>query len=47
MGAKQKHCSKNSIVELLLGGVGGAELKKPKQSSPKQALSDSSGHSYV
>ena len=32
-------CSRNSTVELLCGGVGGAELKKVEQSSPKQALS--------
>ena len=31
-------CSRNSTVELLCGGVGGAELKKVEQSSPKQAL---------
>ena len=30
-------CSRNSIVELLCDGVGGAELKKTEQSSPKQA----------
>jgi hypothetical protein len=31
-------CSTNSIVELLYDGVGGAELKKLEQSSPKHAL---------
>ena len=31
-------CSRNSIVELLYGGVNGAELKKLEQSSPKQTL---------
>ena len=31
-------CSRNSTVELLCGGVGGAELEKVEQSSPKQAL---------
>jgi len=31
-------CSRNSTMELLCGGVGGAELKKVEQSSPKQAL---------
>jgi hypothetical protein len=33
--AKQDVSSKNSIVELLHGGVGGAELEKLEQSCPK------------
>jgi len=40
-------CSRNSTVELLCGGVGGAELKKVEQSSPKQDLSFILAHSYV
>ena len=35
-------CSRNSTVELLCGEVGGAELGKVEQSSPKQALKPSS-----
>jgi hypothetical protein len=31
-------CSTNSTVELLHGGVRGAELEKREQSSPKHAL---------
>ena len=36
-------CSRNSTVELLCGGVDGAELKKVEQSSPKQALNMMTG----
>jgi hypothetical protein len=31
-------CSRNSTTELLCGRVGGAELEKVEQSSPKHAL---------
>jgi len=32
-------CSRNSTIELLCGGVGGVELEKVEQNSPKQAHS--------
>jgi hypothetical protein len=38
-------CSTNSTVELLHGGVRGAELKKREQSSPKHALRATSSDS--
>lgn len=41
--AKQHFHSRNSTIELLHDGVGGAKLKKMEQSYPKQALGEHSG----